>query len=236
MKVEGHGGSVAYSKSGATRSTSGVSFAEVLASGRSVDTIRGERAFGFAETGILGASRRANSLEAGRASEARPTFARLPLLTQERRSGRRVFDFLGQRPSPLIAKGSSSSPQTFGQIITERANRLANGPFQLQAKNFWPQFHSVSSARSTIIGLPLREAIAHKRKPDFRRGKLSLMGSTQGLSIGVRLGNGEQVEEEDLYTKFYATCWQFGVTLEAIQLFVEFPESNFHSHESVRCK
>jgi hypothetical protein len=235
MKVEAQLGNPLQQRSANGAGQSAISFAEVLASGRSANGIRAERAFGFAETGLLGAARfrstsgSGNTLpppsnnqlshaQQGQMSNARPTLGKQAQIQQSRATGRSASD-------GGVHKATAASTGVQTVLPKDAAFSQSTPSFQVSSKRL------DRSASKAAFFYPVA-----RPRPDERRRKLTLQGKDDGLCINIRLEKDEEAGGDYLLSRFYPICRQFGVTLNAVQLFGVDKESVFSMNGDKQCK
>lgn len=200
-------------------SKSGASFAEMLASGYSVDAIRSQRAFGFAETGIMGAprpvSRPAPEPGAVKVASSPSTLApgSAPATDTLSRTSIRHTAF-----APGIRAGPSGGTVAARTGVLPNARPAAYSLAQPMQSRQVPS-GSVAGLYGTIAANPHFRDIANASKRNFRRRQLTLTKAPDGIAVDIRLDGGEEVDETRLFTMFLPICWQFGVTLTSVRLF-----------------
>lgn len=198
-----------------TVGTATTSFATLLASGRSVVSIRSERAFGFSETGLLGATRSTN---VNAAPNARPrAFEASELPRAQSTQARSPNDRKSQPANGPVVKGSSG-PES---AITDRANvqPSARGKSPSAASHGHP---SKTDSRSNYSKSPQRSSLiinADRWLPaEKRQRRLLLSGSDDALSISIHEFSNEEHQESELFFVFSTVAQQFGMTLSFIRL------------------
>jgi hypothetical protein len=235
MKVDTQLANLAPQRSVTGQGQSAMSFAEVLASGRSAGGIRSERAFGFAETGILGAARFSSATGARAAAPVSGNVP--PPLVQQRQEGEakpaptKQAQMLQARKTASSASiGRTSAAATVSTTMFPVLSQgLASGQLQpmLHASAKQPG-QQASKAQFLLPVIPPR--------PGPRRRKLTLAGADDGISINIRLDKDEEAGSDYLLSKFYPICWEFGVTLNAVQLFGWDKESAFSMSGDKQCR
>lgn len=198
----------------ATGSTTG-SFAAMIASGRSVDSIRSERAFGFSETGLFGAARilkqeggKAPELTAGNAhAESNSKSSRIDPTLRNRlksdvptQSGKaKEFDarsVLASIERPKAAEALAYlAPSRSGSLINARAIQFTKQRFNIQ--------HFTCNT----------ESMFKKRK-----SSVVVSGPEDALSVTVGPVDLEHVEQHALISAFFSTVRQYSMTLASIRL------------------
>lgn len=211
------------------------SFAEVLASGRSAESIRSERAFGFGETGLLGAARFSTTstarFTASTSGNVLPSFA-------PRHQTSEAWTVAGMHaPMPSVTKTSSPSSAGPGRpVAATPTNSLSASPQGIA--ELWSQTNSQPSSGQPAgrggkapFGAPLAPP-----RPDQRRRKLTVHGADDDIAVNIRLNEDEEVNGEYLLSRFYPICREFGVTLSAVQIFECKAESAFRGNGDKQCR
>jgi hypothetical protein len=223
VKVEQSSGPRSFAQRNVSEGRSGLSFAQLLASGHSVGSIRNERAFGFSETGIMGAGRFSSQAE-------KPAVSNRILQT-------------GQDVRELIAAKANTAAATFKSSPSESAfskgvgAKGITGVGKMAAPQSLVMAQSSQSTHNASIALPrpsrssLSQALingpqqmaaycATRRQKSNRNDlELSIIEENHSISINVRHGGDDQGDEDALFSEFYTICWQFGVTLKTVTLF-----------------
>lgn len=189
----------------------GRSFAEVLATGKTVSEIRSERALGFSETGLFGVSRAQQHAASGiLESKSSP-----PMLVG--RSPASEFARPPARPPVPVARTApitdrSSEPES--QILPARAQARSTGlaPDGNIARPVTQSLRFTLQASRAVAKLPF--PIAQRRK---RVDALEIIGADTSLTVIVN-DAGDQSESAALLRAFVQLASAFGVTIKSVML------------------
>jgi hypothetical protein len=202
---------------------SGLSFSQLLANGRDVDSIRQERAFGFSETGILGAGRvvpRRTGPMSANSTLMRDRFTS-PLKSEDQGISKSFFQtnirgetitaqvYIGTKISNHI--GLYSKASNYGRMRTLAAVQPKFGLYAPLTASFKIPDAVLSTCARAYIPSLISRCKSHKPPT-----KLSLIENGTSVSIHIRAKT-EHLPSEDIYfSEFQAICWRFGVTLKAV--------------------
>jgi hypothetical protein len=235
MKVDAQLANLSSQRSATGLGQSAMSFAEVLASGRSAEGIRSERAFGFAETGILGAAR-FSAATGARAAAPASSNALQPVAQQSRASEAMPAPGKQSQISQARATGSPTSTGRANSFAAASTATFAAMPQGATSGPVQPRFQLSSTQLGPQAGKAQFHLPVAAPRPDARRRKLTLHGADDGISINIRLDKDEEANSDYLLSQFYPICWEFGVTLNAVQLFGWDKESAFSMSGDKQCR
>jgi hypothetical protein len=235
MKVDAQLANPALQRSATGQGQPATSFAEVLASGRSAEGIRSERAFGFAETGILGAARFS---DATGARTAAPTSGNAPPPLAQQSKASEAMPAPGKQSqiSQTITTGRPTSTGRANSFAAASTATFAAMPQGATSGHPQPSFQASLKHPGRQLGKAQFLSPVAAPRPDARRRKLTLQGADDGISINIRLDKDEEAGGDYLLSRFYPICWEFGVTLNAVQLFGWDKESAFSMSGDKQCR
>lgn len=191
------------------------SFATLLASGRSVSSIRSERAFGFSETGLLGATR---STDVKGSPSVRPRAFEASELPKTQSSQARSFNDSKQQSAAGRVAVASVGPEL---ATTDRAHALTDtrGKTPLAANYGQPSRTDSRPHNSKALQRSSPIINADRRFPAEKwQRRLSLAGPDDALSISIHEFSNEEHQESELFFIFSTVAQQFGMTLSFIRL------------------
>jgi hypothetical protein len=212
MRVDAHSGHTVIGQGGASQGRPATSFAQILAAGQSIEAIRSERAFGFNETGMMGAARQMPTRSAG----LQKSFTgHQPLNDKANNSLAKLL--VRNHNSPVTAKiieagadagiGQVTTPELIADdspiLLRDAKLNVANQPHRINAKM------GVSIANT--------QATAMRMKRDYMQGKLALSGPDDGITISLVDDSINQNNYDSFFANFYQICQQFGVTLKVVR-------------------
>jgi hypothetical protein len=203
-----------------TQGGSATSFSQLLAAGYSADAIRGQRALGFGETGLLGAPRKADrSPASGRSGVS--DGSRRDVTTVQARPGQMV---------PALREASRTMSASPRAAATAAGNALSAGRpiFASSIKTMPVSVNAVTIAGSHQITAPNRNLLFaayavpfHRSKQQWPKRNIVLTGPDDGASLIIYLGSEDMAVDDQQISGFYCLCSQYGVTLDAVRLFEE---------------
>lgn len=202
------------------------SFAELLASGRSVSSIRSQRAFGFSETGLLGALRPVESAGTARAQQA--IEAPQDFVRQPTDSGRIVdrSEAISRFNRPAILAGQSKVVPA--EVVRFSGNVETQTPSMIQVGQSRNVGKPANYLGIPISGTPTSPA-ERKQMAEKRKRLLTLSGPDDGLIISIREFDDDENQDVGLFFAFFAISSQFGMTLSAIRFNKSKFDLNFES-------
>jgi hypothetical protein len=235
MKVEGQLANIAQQRSMTANGHSATSFAEVLASGRSAEGIRSERAFGFSETGLLGAARFGATDGSG---VAPPTRNNHQIFSRQQRPPSDTGPAFTERTQTLQPRTTGISKSGGGTynaaaVSTRALPTLSDGVALGQKVR---DFDALAKHRDGPAGKAMFLSPVSRPRHEPRRRKLTIEGTDDGITINIRLEKGDETGIDYLVSQFYPICWQFGVTLNAVQLFGSSKDFAFSMGGDKQCK
>lgn len=191
------------------------SFSELLASGRTAQSIRSERAFGFSETGIFGAPR-----PVGGERDA----PKSPLLPQREFDGAARHGAAKKHQSisayqfdtPAKAVGVHSKQIFYGAVLKSGFNwatlKLSVSSYQpaTYPRMLYSQLHAEHASVGKLV-TPIYDA-------SNRRTKLSISGQDTEISVFVNEAIDGESDMAALFSTFFTVAQQFGMTLSSVRL------------------
>lgn len=197
------------------------SFAALLASGRSVNQIRSERAFAFSETGLFGATRLSKQLNATPAgSVAGPVRAATSLRPAQAETGtvsRVRLDSIGLQSNSVQA--GTSRPLLLNGLRFDATKVATHNSISFKTVSYCNTNRNMSLP---IEGPQCPKNIRHL--VEQRKRYLAISGSDDALCVSISEFVVNCCEQNDLYVAFFSTVHQFGMNLESVRL------CNFDKH------
>ncbi len=216
MKIDGGTLFLATASAGVRGKAGSTSFAQLLASGQSVRGIRSERAFGFSETGIFGASRFSEPAKnVPTAAAGKDPISKEPAhLAQDAISssvgGKRNAGINTTLNSAQLLSPAHPSQPVLGQSNSLRISSVAK---PVQAK-FEMTFAAVQKLATAT---PLQAAVRWKQAVK-RRAELTLSGADDALRITIDQSDIETEEAAALNASFFFVAQQYGMILQSVRL------------------
>lgn len=190
------------------------SFATVLASGRSVQSIRNERAFGFSETGILGAPRklpgessaqyssmnRAQKIDLQASAQAKTMYS----ATSSKVTTPRMRDAVSSQTPTL--PDQASMPQSKAKIFRQNIGPVEFAPIQ----------RDEAPTRDRTGAAPL--LAKHCGARPERKRVLAVYGPDDALCINVDGIDTKNQNLEELLEAFVLASMEFNMTLRTVSV------------------
>lgn len=187
------------------------SFSEILATGKTVASIRSERAFGFGETGIFGAHRNSASVQSTMTTKLlTASLATTPLASSQ--------------ISPALLSAQGTAPPVSRPPLPDRSSHLLSSASAKADKSAWQHTCGISHHRRPPAGSSSRSAAlpaqavltaSPKRRKLF---DLQLIDSGDQTEIVISTNHRPTNTTNDMFIIFFQVAAQFGVTLSAIRL------------------
>lgn len=216
MKIDGGTNFLATASAGMRGKAASTSFAQLLASGQSVRGIRSERAFGFSETGIFGASRFSEPAKNAPAAHAdKNMVSKEPAMLSQNAISSSVGQQRYARVNMSLYSAQLLSPAHPSQPVLGQTHSLR---ISSAAKPGQPKFEMTFAGVQKIATATAPQAAIRWKRAGKRHAELTLSGADDALRITIDRSDIEMEEVASLNTSFFFVAQQYGMILQSVRL------------------